>query len=728
MSAVPRAVAAAILAATVLVSAPAAPAHAQEVDVSATITTLQPAAPAPGDSLVLAGTVRNDGDEAVENVQALLRYSRDPLESRGDVRRVADDLEYRFGRRDERYFQVVADRLAPGAGAAFRLTVPVDDLGLVEAGVYAVGIDLRGTPTSGGGRVTLATERTLLPWMSGAPVAPVPVAVLWSLTAAPELLPEGTLRSDALAADVAPSGALTGLLAAAGDAPVGWLVDPDLLATLGVMAAGYEVDDGSGGTVPGTGSAAAGAWLDAYRDTVSTGDVSMLPYASPDVTALAREDPSWAGSMSRSAVAATEDAADDDAATADGETGPRRPRTDLAAPAGGSADGDGLRALAGAGITTVVLSGDAVDPHPAGPLSRVDAGDVSLDAVLTDPGLDAVASDTARTGEDGTGEAAAPPGATAEHALQARQRWLAETALAALAADRDGAEPVPLVTASPELWRPEPATARALVEAWTTTPWVAPTSLGALLGPAHAGSAAAPQPGTGQPGSEVLDPDPPESARTDELPPDFVTAVAEAQADVERYLHLLAEPDEPAAALEPALLRAASAGWRTDLVAGRQYVGRLTAEAEEPLQQVSVLVPRSVTLSSRSGVFPLTVANDLDQPVLVDLQLTPENPDRLSIEAVESLRVEAGEKAAVDVRAEAAANGSVPVVVRLSTTTGEPLGEPQELRVVATDYGAIGWLVVGVGALVLAGATAARLARRHREPAGGEREPAGSRP
>jgi hypothetical protein len=108
------------------------------------------------------------------------------------------------------------------------------------------------------------------------------------------------------------------------------------------------------------------------------------------------------------------------------------------------------------------------------------------------------------------------------------------------------------------------------------------------------------------------------------------------------------------------------------------------------------------------------VANDLDRPVLVDLQLSPANPDRLRIETIESLRVEAGEKAAVDVRAEAAANGTVPVVVRLSTTTGEPLGRAQQLRVVATDYGTIGWVVVGVGALLLATATAVRLLRRPR--------------
>jgi uncharacterized membrane protein len=121
------------------------------------------------------------------------------------------------------------------------------------------------------------------------------------------------------------------------------------------------------------------------------------------------------------------------------------------------------------------------------------------------------------------------------------------------------------------------------------------------------------------------------------------------------------------------------------------------------------------------------VTNDLDRPVLVDLELTPANPDRLRIEAVESLRVEAGEKAAVDVRAEAAANGTVPVVVRLSTTTDEPLGRAQQLRVVATDYGTIGWVVVGLGVLVLIAATVTRVARRPRAEAAQEPEAAEAR-
>ncbi|HEU4491200.1 MAG TPA: DUF6049 family protein [Jiangellales bacterium] len=703
MKALLTAVPAAVLAATATALVPAVPAAAQapEAEATAALRTVEPAAPVPGDTLVLAGTVRNSGAEPLDNVQALLRYSRDPLESRSDVRRVVDDLEYRYGRRDERYFEVVADRLAPGATAGFRLEVPVDEIGFFEPGVYAVGVDVRGTPVSGP-RLTLATERTLLPWMDGVDAPPVPVAVLWTLAAPPQLQADGTLRTDELATEVAPGGTLAGLLDAARGTPVGWLVDPDLVATLGRMAGGYDVDAGDGTVQPGRGVGAATRWLETFRSTVAGGDVSLLPYAVPDVVALAQDDEAWAGSVAQDAVEASRDAADDDSATGSANA-PRGPRTDLAALPGGAADTAGLVALASAGITTVVLSGDAVSRTPDRPVGRVAAGDTVLDALLTDPGLDAVAADAvARASADDPG------------LVEVRQRWMAETALAVLDAGRSGDDPGGLVTAAPQQWRPDPALARTLVDTWTSTPWITPSTVAEV--------AVEPPPGGT---SGVLAPDLPEDAG--ELPEDLVDAIATAHTDVTRYLHLLAEPDEETAALEPALLRSTAAAWRVDPDSGRGYASALSADAGESLRSVAVLVPRAVTLSSRTGVFPLTVTNDLDRPVLVDLELTPANPDRLRIEAVESLRVEAGEKAAVDVRAEAAANGTVPVVVRLSTTTGEPLGRAQQLRVVATDYGTIGWVVVGLGVLVLVAATVTRVARRPRAEAAPEPEPAEAR-
>jgi hypothetical protein len=146
-------------------------------------------------------------------------------------------------------------------------------------------------------------------------------------------------------------------------------------------------------------------------------------------------------------------------------------------------------------------------------------------------------------------------------------------------------------------------------------------------------------------------------------------------------------------------------------------VARLAAAASDRLARVTVLAPEAVTLSSRSGVFPLTVANDLDEPVTVRVDLEPANPDRLSVADTGPLRVEPGEKAAVDIRADAVANGRVPVTVQLTTVDGDPLGEPRRVLVVATEYGAIGWGVVAAGMALLALATGVRVARRRRHPA-----------
>ena len=109
-----------------------------------------------GTDLILAGAVTNGGSEPLGRVNVTLRHSRDALEDRADVRRVATDDEFRVGRRDVTHFVPIGD-LEPGHSQPFSLTVPVDDLRLADAGVYVVGVDVSAT-TSDGSRETVAAR------------------------------------------------------------------------------------------------------------------------------------------------------------------------------------------------------------------------------------------------------------------------------------------------------------------------------------------------------------------------------------------------------------------------------------------------------------------------------------------------------------------------------------------------------------------------------------------
>jgi hypothetical protein len=667
-----------VLLATAATSLGALSGHAGETGPAATasVRTVTPAVPQPGDTLVLGGAIENTGDEPLRDVQAILRYSAIPLDDRSDIRRVATDRDLRWGQRYTDFFQEVDAELRPGEEVDYQVQVPVGELNFGTPGVYTVGVDIR-AQAADGERQTFATARTVVPWLpDDEPLPAVQVALLWPLATQPSLLPDGTLLGDNLATQLAPAGSLSALVEVPGTAPVTWVVDPDLIVTAGTMADGYAVTAADGTTSEGSGAADAEAWLSRFGAATEGDELLLLPYANPDLPAVAGADERAATDTAKQALTATTDWASrarlaDDTATA--------------WPGSGVADEQTLSALAAAGARTIVLAGDAVVGTADGARAQVRSGDATLDAVLTDGGLESAIATTA----------AVDPVAGVT-ALQ--QAWLAETAMAALAADGAAVAPPPLVAAPPPGWQPSPDTARALVDIWVKTPWVRPIPLADL-------------PAGDDPVAQI---DPAATAVPPALPLDYVAAVADLKRDSARYAALLAEPDALVGELRTATLRTLATTWRAAPGAGTGYTAAVTAEVALRVGEVSVLVPESVTLSSKKGTFPLTVSNGLPQPVLVSVAVAADYPDRLSVADVSPQRVEAGENATVEVTAEANANGRVPVTVRLTAADGSPLGPSQRMVVNATDYGTIGWVVIGLALALFVAAAVLRLIRSRR--------------
>ena len=85
------------------------------------------------------------------------------------------------------------------------------------------------------------------------------------------------------------------------------------------------------------------------------------------------------------------------------------------------------------------------------------------------------------------------------------------------------------------------------------------------------------------------------------------------------------------------------------------------------LGQVRILDGGSITLSSQTGRFPLTVVNDLTVPVTVQLTLASRTPARLRVPSITGIEVAPGARTTVDVSAEANANGEYLVDARLAT-------------------------------------------------------------
>lgn len=627
------------------------------------------------DELVLTGTVHNTGNETVRNVQVLPRFSRVALDSRSDIGRVPTDDTLNWGARHSDVFELTADTLAPGETRDFALRVPTELLDFGATGVYVVGIDVMASPADNDTRIRADTSRTVVPWLAADEDMPaIPVSMVWPVASRPATMPDGTLLDNSLATQIGPGEPLSTIVDTARDAPVTWVIDPDTVNTVDDMADGYRMAAPSG---PVEGSQAdtdaAGSWRAALRQATAGSDVVLLPYADPDVQALASE-PELADTVTERAVAASSQAT-----TALGA------RSTLAWLDAASVTDDSLDTLARTGAEAVLVPGHAVTPRSRQAGATLVAGDRSLDALVTDIGLSDAIADAANAADPQAG------------ALTLRQRWFAETAMIALAAD--GQVP-PVVAAPPLRWHPEPATAQAVIDTWTSVPWIQPITLDEAQN-----RSSAPQ----------VTPDPDQGANV--LPEANVAAAAELNEQAARYTGLLADAEESDRNLALATVRASSAAWRDDPAAGVAYARSITEELAANLGEVSVTVPESVTLSSRNGTFPLTVTNDLPQAVTIDLDITSTNVDRLRVDDVTEKLIEPGERALVEVTAQASANGKVPIDVQLTTGNGAAIGPARPTVVNATDYGTFGWIIVVAAGALFAAAVVRRTLRGRRPSA-----------
>lgn len=407
------------------------------------ITTFEPAAPEPGDLLVIEGTVTNVTDAPLLNVQALLRHNLNPISSRADLGLVDTDPRLVWGSRPGHVFTEVTPSLPAGAAADFRLEVQLETacppaapgappcVQIQHPGVYVFGVDIReGNPNVPGARVDAGTTLSLLPWLMGTAERSVEVAMLWPVSGSPAVRPDGTLGDIDADAMVGPGGWLSALLDAPGDAPVTWVVNPDLLDTVGAIA---DSDDRR--------ASSAENWLTTFESTADDAAIWLLPFAVPDVAAFATsEQAKLAGTAVRLSTIAAQEF-------------PTGTRT-VAWPASTTALESELAAYRAAGVTTAVVPSDAVATR-SGPWVDLPAGDGRISGLVVDTTLSSTI-------------------ALADDDVAMRQRWLAATALAVLEPDAD---PAPLVVSPPLGWQPSYQAASRLIEVWTSVPWVEPVAV-----------------------------------------------------------------------------------------------------------------------------------------------------------------------------------------------------------------------------------------------------------
>ncbi len=620
-------------------------------------------------------------------------------------------------------FTPVVAELDPGADVPFTVHVPLrgtadSSLALTTPGVYPLVVEVDGTPGTATTAARLASARMLLP-VTGVPggppgsAAPSPpagtapaVSVLWPLADRPRRLPvppgaPALLADDTLATSFAPGGRLAGLVDALDRAaPIGspaaasvcLVVDADLLETAADMSGGYQVHTPEGDH-PGSGAAAATAWLASVRAAARGRCILAMPYADADLLATSRGN---MGDLTTAARTLGEQRTADLLGVA--------PVPGATVPAGGLVDERSLADLVGGGARSLVVDGATLAGGvPPGAVGRF-AGEGSSAplTVVTDP-LAGQALAPRPTASDGS---TSPAGTGSGLATQDA---LAVVALRALTA---GA-PTTTVLAPPSDWAADQPEAEALLSGISDLAgrgMVAPVDAGTLLATGAARGATVPAVALGS-GDRATASDQSQAVL------DEIRGVRDDQRDLlaaSRQDHTGAPT--PAQFVEPltgALLRSLSAAGRGDPALQRAAADDVAAQMRTLRSMVHVVQPAgSYSLGSSEAPLLLTVENQL--PVAMDVTVALEPTPGVRVSPVPVRRVPAFGSVQFQVALDVGRSGQFTVDATARTPGGDPLGPTSRLLLRSTAYGTITVWLTASAAVVLVTLASLRVARRVR--------------
>ena len=606
-------------------------------------------------------------------------------------------------------------QLQPSETTSWSLSIPRNYLrartsgaGVYWFGVHALGADDAGRDGNADGRA-----RTFLPLLPAQSKKarkqlsrhPERVAVVLPVRRRVTHQPDGRIANVAgWTRDLADDGRL-GRLVTFGETStdITWLLDPAVLDAVRRLAAGNPVrnlgptdgkdDDGntssgaSGTTSPGSDASAgseptapeesAGAedgkaqsptekaaraqsaaaaeaaqhWLDRLQDALTGHEVLALPYADPDLPAVAASDPELY-----------------DAAR-------ERAKTVL--------DALGIRASPAVAPPSGYLNEKALgllDDHPVTLVSdRMIKG--------TDPALaDVAGHELVTTSADA---ASGGPSPRPTSVIGLRQRIASQAALRLH-------EKRPLVVVLPDSWVPD-SDGPAFFQALESTSWLKLSTVA---------DAVSGQTSVTVSTDRLVYPD---SETAAQLSPSVFTSVDDLIRDGRTLQRVLLRNDQVAdEVLAEALTATSYAARGTQSDAAYRATSRIDAD----LAEIRVEVPPRVALSGTHGRFSVTVDNGLTEPITV--RIKPLTDAGLTISIPDALQVPAKGRSTQLLSANATRSGAHSVQIVLTDSSGRRVGESADIPLRTGQVSTIIWWFVTVGCALLFGAIALRLFRRIR--------------
>jgi hypothetical protein len=578
-------------------------------------------------------------------------------------------------------------------------------------GVYPLYLSAHATGTDGVDQL-LGVATTYLPTFYAKP-APMQVGWLWPLIDRPHRLTgTTTFTDDDLAGVVSPDGgrlwkALAVVDQVGGTVPITLMVDPELLDELEIMASGaYTVGTGTH-AVPGTGQAAATAWLGRLSGILNADpdvSVELTPYADPDIESLQQRGLHWSSTMP----------ADMSGRVAQALSG-RPLDSTVAWPASGAISPDTLQTLATDGVGTVVLNSTAVTPRtddsrvPAG-LARLQVNGSDVAAALTSAPIEKYAASAVSSGEAG---AAALPALLSELAVQVMQ-------------EPDATHFV-LIT-PPRYVDPDVTAARDTILRTSTSTFAQPSSLSAAVS------------GSLLPTVRSRLVKVPASAAT--LPSDVADTADKVAQWLPAITSLLDPKDPLARAVETelpiAVQRMESAAWNGQhaVDSDRSFAAQVSAQIDAITSGVQIVRPSSgsYTLASSNSPLPITVKNTLPYAVNVRIKIVTVNglpgftTKDIGVQAVDS-----DSTRTLRLPTKIDRSGRIKVEATLYTPNEKderPLDQSVDLTVHSTALGLVGVIITIVAGVVLALALIVRFIRRlmMRRRKAGSRDKSGASP
>ena len=660
-----------VVAVSLLVAFPAAPATASEGSLAVRIDALSPSRLSDEGTIRMRGVIRNTGDTPWTSVQAYLVIPRTPFQSRSQIENAIEDGRAYTGERviDAGSFDEVGD-LAPGAAARFDIRVPVKRLGLAgPGGVYPVGVQVLATDAEGErSNIAVARATTFLPWIEDV-ASPIPAGLVWPFTpgwspADPDWreiltsVTSGQLRHFLDAARATPRAARTVVLDPSMFDALEPLTDPESAP----KDAELTEDD----------AAAVTSWLTDLRELTLDSTTWIVSYARPDLLAFNRYPENtevlWEQVEAATAAALVDHAITGTRANWPTISGTTRPMLEDV-----RAHGDG---------PTLVARRSVPDWEPRlGSVVNLDTTSGPLPLLVN-------------------GSLPDTPGV--ETPVTMRQRVLTDAALGELSRESDPGSRADALTIVDPSWNPGPTGGAVVAGAFDVR------ISGGLTRAVTAADLvrAAPLTYTG----EI-----PETVDTESLPATLLDRVASLAKAGELASEIVVEQSRDD--FSRIVAGDLSVRWRSEPAQALQHADRQLSAINTQLSRISIDSPSTITLSSRRGGFPLTIANDSKRTVRVALGLDADNPS-LELDDIDPVEIAPGERRTVTVEVDLGEQTSSTVTARLLTETGQGFGTPVVFNIRSSNVGLIVWIAMGAAALLVVATWARRfLGRRRRRGA-----------